>query len=237
MLSPSDTAPGHRQPEMMYDAGGFHIDYLERLCRRALIPPRAPLASITAGVLSVRSQTDATNGVELEVAMLGRIAGVAGVAFVVMVLPSRGWPQDTVKKVPMRAIASVGGKDVYKAYCAHCHGDDLKGHGPAAAGLAVPPTDLTTIALRNNGTFSPGAVEASINGWERVPRTLREVVERQQAKDARQDGEQPNAMPAFGPLLARLYPQEVRDRQVRLSNLVSYIKSQQVKSPPQNDER
>ena len=151
----------------MYDARSPHINSAEGLCRRALIPPRAPLAPVAAGVLSVGSQADSTNRVELEVAMLGRIAGVAGVALFVVVVPSPGWPQDAVKKVPMRPIASIGGKDVYKAYCAHCHGDDLKGRGPAVDGLPVPATDLTTIALRNNGTFSQGAVEASINGWER----------------------------------------------------------------------
>ena len=45
------------------------------------------------------------------------------------------------------------GKQLYKDYCAACHGSDGKGHGPAAASLTKQPSDLTTLAKRNGGTF------------------------------------------------------------------------------------
>jgi Cytochrome c len=142
---------------------------------------------------------------------------------------SPAWAQQAeVKRVQMRAIASVNGKDLYKEYCQSCHGEDLTGHGPASAGLRVPPPDLTTIALRNGGAFNAGAVEDRINGWKQIPRTMGDV---QKMQHTAETGDAPTnipVMPSFGPIFASLYGQEVRDRQVRMSNLIRYIKSQQV---------
>ena len=45
------------------------------------------------------------------------------------------------------------GSQMYKQYCATCHGADAKGHGPMAAVLKVPPPDLTTLAKRHDGKF------------------------------------------------------------------------------------
>jgi len=133
--------------------------------------------------------------------------------------------QATVKRMTFRPIASVRGVDVYKAYCATCHGDDGKGQGPSAAGLKVKVPDLTTIAIRNGGNFSFGAVEDSINRWKQVPQTMTDVLDIQQ-------GRQALPMPAFGPIFAQLYPQEVNERRMRMSNLISYIKSLQVAQDP-----
>lgn len=151
-------------------------------------------------------------------------ARVTSLPCVLVACASVAWSQATVTPIPMRAISSVNGKDVYQAYCASCHGDDLRGHGPSAAGLRKPPPDLTTIALRNGGKFVAGNVEESINRWKSVPRGLRETTERSKDPDA-------DVMPAFGPIFAKLYSQEIRDRIVRVANLVSYLKSKQVQVP------
>jgi mono/diheme cytochrome c family protein len=45
------------------------------------------------------------------------------------------------------------GKREYDSKCAVCHGKDAKGDGPYAAELKRRPTDLTTIAKRNDGVF------------------------------------------------------------------------------------
>lgn len=142
---------------------------------------------------------------------------------------SPAWAQQAqVKKIQMRAIGSVDGKAVYKEYCQHCHGEDLKGTGSAAAGLRVPPPDLTTIALRADGKFDAAAVEDRINGWKQIPRTMGDVEKRQHTIDTGENPDTIPVMPSFGPIFARLYPQEARDRQIRMSNLIRYIKSQQV---------
>ncbi len=152
--------------------------------------------------------------------MLRQPAGTVTVAVLLVALASVAWSQGTVTRLQMRPIASVNGKDVYQAYCAYCHGDDLRGRGPGLGGTRMPTADLTTIALRNDGKFAAGDVEEKINRWKAVPRTMAEF-----------NAHVAQPMPAFGPILAKLYPQEVRDRVIRLSNLVSYIKSKQVTSP------
>lgn len=49
-------------------------------------------------------------------------------------------------------IRATFGGDMYRAYCASCHGADGRGTGPAAAALKSAPTDLTK--LRDaNGQF------------------------------------------------------------------------------------
>ncbi len=45
------------------------------------------------------------------------------------------------------------GEQMYKEYCAACHGKDGKGHGPLAVVLKTPPADLTTLAKRHDGKF------------------------------------------------------------------------------------
>jgi mono/diheme cytochrome c family protein len=72
--------------------------------------------------------------------------------------------QTKVKEVPVRMISSLEGKDLYKQYCAVCHGVDGKGNGPAAEALKKPATDLTQLAARNKGKYSELAVQNSIIG-------------------------------------------------------------------------
>ncbi len=45
------------------------------------------------------------------------------------------------------------GRASYGDLCAGCHGDSGRGNGPAAAGLAVHPADLTGLKARNGGDF------------------------------------------------------------------------------------
>lgn len=52
------------------------------------------------------------------------------------------------------AQTSVGlGRVDYRDNCASCHGASGKGDGPLRSFLVQPPSDLTTIAQRNGGTF------------------------------------------------------------------------------------
>ena len=67
-------------------------------------------------------------------------------------------------KTPRKLIASMEGKDLYKAYCASCHGIDGKGHGPVAAVLKALLPDLTLIAKRNHGAFPKEELEKMILG-------------------------------------------------------------------------
>lgn len=56
------------------------------------------------------------------------------------------------------------GAAFFAANCASCHGANAKGVGPAADGLAVPPTNLTTLSARNGGTFPAARALSYIYG-------------------------------------------------------------------------
>ena len=76
--------------------------------------------------------------------------------------------QSTSPATPPLVIESMYGPDLYRLYCATCHGRDGKGNGPATAALKVPPPDLTALARQRSGVFSAGGVEAVIRGGTAV---------------------------------------------------------------------
>jgi mono/diheme cytochrome c family protein len=59
----------------------------------------------------------------------------------------------TVKKGHATRSNSESGAQMWKDYCAVCHGATGAGDGPAAAILESPPADLSLLAKRNNGKF------------------------------------------------------------------------------------
>jgi cytochrome c553 len=107
-------------------------------------------------------------------------------------------------------IESMYGPDLYRLYCATCHGKDAKGNGPAAAALKVPPPDLTLLARGRKGTFPSLEVEAIVRGGAAVA--------------AHGSGE----MPVWGPIFHALDPSDARVK-ARIGALVSHIASVQQK--------
>lgn len=61
----------------------------------------------------------------------------------------------------------VAGRALYDQYCASCHGAGGTGNGPAAAGLASKPADLTGISVRSGGSFPLVRVMSTIDGYTR----------------------------------------------------------------------
>lgn len=109
----------------------------------------------------------------------------------------------------LRPTPQESGVVMFSQYCASCHGKDLKGSGPAAVALKVPPPDLTTLALRHGGKFPSEYVAASIrNGGNRAAHGSAE-------------------MPVWGPDFLSLTPHDPTIVTVRISNLTRYIKSRQ----------
>jgi len=76
---------------------------------------------------------------------------VAGVVLLLVACFAGAGPAINETQLPPTYIPS--GRQMYKQYCASCHGADAKGHGPMAAVLKVPPPDLTTLAKRHDGKF------------------------------------------------------------------------------------
>ncbi len=69
-----------------------------------------------------------------------------------------------VKRIPVRGTEAISGRDLFREYCAVCHGNAGQGNGPAAAALKTPPSDLTTISQRNGGAFPAIKIQRLIAG-------------------------------------------------------------------------
>jgi mono/diheme cytochrome c family protein len=117
----------------------------------------------------------------------------------------------TVKHVPITNTSPNSGKEMFKSYCAVCHGTDAKGNGPAASALKIPPTDLTGLSQRNGGKYPAAHVAALIRGQASVP------------SHGTQD------MPIWGPLFSSISQGHEAQVQQRTANLVGYIESLQTK--------
>lgn len=62
--------------------------------------------------------------------------------------------------------SDLSGAEMYRSYCASCHGIDGKGSGPAAPALKRPPPDLTQLARKNNGHLPDFRILRIIDGYE-----------------------------------------------------------------------
>lgn len=65
--------------------------------------------------------------------------------------------------------AAASGEEFYVVACADCHGLEGRGAGPMARFLTVPPSDLTTLSLRNGGVFPFRRVFDVVDGRTVVP--------------------------------------------------------------------
>jgi len=126
--------------------------------------------------------------------------------------------------VAQRQISSIQGKDLYKAYCARCHGAAGKGDGPRALQLKAPPPDLTGIAARHGGKYNRTAVEGMISGdsrsgWvTRDPESGRPVIRTTEGIDA---------MPPFCIVFRYMYSDQPTI--IRIGALARHLESIQAK--------
>lgn len=123
--------------------------------------------------------------------------------------PAQSTPQ--VKHVPITNAPSSSGKEMFKSYCAVCHGVDAKGSGPAASAMKTPPTDLTALAQKSGGQYPAAHVAAVIRGQATTP------------SHGSQD------MPVWGPLFSSISQGHEGQIQQRVTNLVNYIETLQAK--------
>lgn len=116
----------------------------------------------------------------------------------------------TIKKVPINPTSPVSGQQMFNEYCTACHGKMAKGDGPAASALKKTPADLTTLTVRNNGKFPELRVYGTIQGDSDL------------AAHGSKD------MPVWGSVFQDA-SRSNGEVQMRISNLVAYVKSIQVK--------
>ena len=119
----------------------------------------------------------------------------------------------TVKKVPITKTSASSGAEMYKEYCAACHGPNGKGDGPAASAFKTPPADLTTLAKRRGGNY---------------PDTYVATILQNGAPESKAHGSKD--MPVWGPLFGSISSDNsvsAPEAKLRISNLTKYVKSLQ----------
>jgi len=111
----------------------------------------------------------------------------------------------------VRLIDSVQGPNLYKAYCAVCHGPNAKGDGPMAMFLTTAPSDLSRISAKNGGMFPLARIRRVISGEETLA-----------------SGHGTRAMPIWGPIFSQVAWDQDLGR-VRIDNLARYLETLQAK--------
>jgi mono/diheme cytochrome c family protein len=84
-----------------------------------------------------------------------------------LAMASTCFGQEPAKKIVKSDIEytnPTSSPEMFRAYCAACHGADAKGTGPAASALKKAPADLTILTRKNNGKFPLLAVQNTIRG-------------------------------------------------------------------------
>lgn len=115
--------------------------------------------------------------------------------------------QSQIKRVPAPYTSPSSGKDMYMAYCASCHGQDGMGNGPAAPALKTQPTNLTLLAVKNNGKFPDSHIAEVIRG---------------NGLTAAHGNKE---MPVWGPVFLSLGRHDTAQVQMRIHNLTTYLES------------
>ena len=111
---------------------------------------------------------------------------------------------------------SMSGEDLYRRFCAACHGIEGRGDGPVAASFRVEVPDLTRMADRGH----------AVNVRDRIARIIdgRYIIGAHGTR----------IMPVWGEDLARLEignPDAERSAQVIIGRLADYVSSLQKPAP------
>jgi mono/diheme cytochrome c family protein len=89
------------------------------------------------------------------------LVGISGT--IPAALAEAGAQKKNLKKDPIPSSKSEAGAQLYRNYCAACHGLEGKGDGQVAKFLKAPPADLSTLARRNNGRYPADSVAATLS--------------------------------------------------------------------------
>jgi hypothetical protein len=120
-------------------------------------------------------------------------------------------PSSGVHKSQFPRNYMPSGEEMYKDYCAVCHGADGKGRGPMAAYLTRQPSDLTVLAKNHGGAFPEEYVASVLRfGFALPPHGNSE-------------------MPIWGPIFQRLDGYNEAAVQQRIRRLCGYLESIQEK--------
>jgi len=118
---------------------------------------------------------------------------------------------NTNASTPLNRTSPANGKQMFNNYCASCHGLSGKGNGPAASALKMPPADLTALSKNNHGVFPEAHVISVLQYGKTIP------------------SHGTAEMPIWGPVLGKMERPSPQVQKLRISNLVRYLETLQVK--------
>lgn len=95
-----------------------------------------------------------------------RISTLLGVAAAILAFTATFAHGQDPSTPPMQQAYS--GSELFKTYCAACHGTSAHGDGPLAANMKKPPPDLTQFAAKNGGVFPAALVAQIIDGRQPI---------------------------------------------------------------------
>jgi len=117
-----------------------------------------------------------------------------------------------IHQVPIKPTSWASGQQMYREYCAACHGENATGGGPAASACTVKPPDLTKLAAQNGGKFP-------YNHFYAVMQFGTQLTTAHSSAD----------MPVWLPLWSSLNEDREGPAVQRMHNLASYVASLQAK--------
>jgi len=113
-----------------------------------------------------------------------------------------------IRKVPAKHTKADSGSQMFREYCAACHGVNGIGDGPAVPALKTAPADLTGMSARNGGKFPSMDAMAILRGTKEM------------AAHGSAD------MPTWGPIFRTLDTNsQPAIMELRIHNLTEYLKS------------
>ena len=137
-----------------------------------------------------------------------RTFAIAMLASGLLVLAAHAQGTKPRSREPLLPKTTAGG-ELYRLYCANCHGLDAKGRPPSPA-MRTPSSDLTVLALNHGGVFPREAV--------------RDVI---MHGTGRRSAHGPTDMPVWGTIFRALDPNDTTV-EVRVDNLVRYLEGLQI---------
>jgi nucleotide-binding universal stress UspA family protein/mono/diheme cytochrome c family protein len=115
----------------------------------------------TCPVLTIREPKPLKERVVATSTLAGIVASI--LAAIVMLAPGL-----VTTATAQEYSQTATGREVFRTYCASCHGETARGDGPLASAMKRKPANLTEIAKRNGGAFPTEMVFKTIDGRQPI---------------------------------------------------------------------
>jgi mono/diheme cytochrome c family protein len=127
--------------------------------------------------------------------------------------------EKSAKKEVIQPTATSDGEQIYRSFCIACHGKSGTGDGPAASVLNTKPADLTTLAERHGGTFPDEYVAGVLRFGMKKP------------------AHGTSDMPTWGPTFTSASGGDKAKVDVKIADLISYLKTLQKKTEKKTEKK